>query len=303
MPRMPIPTRLIALLGAAGLTCLGGCDRTAPSPGAPRALAAKPATAADRADPGLTVPPPAELLAALTPAGGPPPGLRPLAARGKRTLWGFPTSRTDALAQRTRLRELTNATGLYPLIITSRLSPMLEQIDDGGDPESSLAWAAGFDGRGYLRERARECLAENESEADFSEEAAHPGEPDGFALLADDDLEKDSDFFILLIPTTKPWEVFAHLQYGGWNEYPSAEEHVAVMKHWFDRYGAEPVIVTGDVIEMLVARPPVDRAGAEELALEQFGYTYGDLVYQGYEEFARLAAALRGRKHWFFWWD
>ena len=44
-----------------------------------------------------------------------------------------------------------------------------------------------------------------------------------------------------LVPTTLPWEALAHLRLGGWNECPTPAEHVAILKWWHERYGAELV--------------------------------------------------------------
>ena len=51
------------------------------------------------------------------------------------------------------------------------------------------------------------------------------------------------------IPVKNPWEVFAWLPFGGWNECPANEEHMAVAKYWFEKYGAFPALMTHDVLE------------------------------------------------------
>jgi hypothetical protein len=60
--------------------------------------------------------------------------------------------------------------------------------------------------------------------------------------------------------------------------------------------------VSGDVIEMTVARPPMTKEAAMELAKEQFLYC-PDIVYQGTESVEALAAGLLDARVWFFWWD
>ena len=141
---------------------------------------------------------------------------------------------------------------------------------------------------------------ENIIKPDFDTDSG-ANEPDEFACPSL--REKERPWFLVLLPTTAPWSAFAYLGYGGWNAYPTADHHIAVMKYWFDRYGAEPVIVTPDCIEMIVEHPPQTEDACRELALEQFGYTGGDLVDQGYESLGTLARVLRDRRHWFFWWD
>ena len=105
-----------------------------------------------------------------------------------------------------------------------------------------------------------------------------------------------------LVPTTVGWEVPAFLNLGGWNECPGAAEHCAVMKYWHDRYGAEVAASTHDVIEMRVGRPPTERSAALALAREQYEYC-ADIVEQGTQTLAALAACLLRGSVWFFWWD
>ena len=54
------------------------------------------------------------------------------------------------------------------------------------------------------------------------------------------------------IPVKNPWEVFAYLPFGGWNECPANEEHMAVAKYWFEKYGAVPALMTHDVLEYVL---------------------------------------------------
>nr|WP_319396600.1 DUF4253 domain-containing protein [uncultured Desulfobacter sp.] len=107
---------------------------------------------------------------------------------------------------------------------------------------------------------------------------------------------------ICKVPTPNSWEVPAYLFYGGWNECPSAEEHVAILKYWNEKFGAEIITVKNDVIECTVSSPPQTRDEAMALANEQFFYC-ADIVYQGTDNLANLASILKGGKTWFFWWD
>lgn len=104
------------------------------------------------------------------------------------------------------------------------------------------------------------------------------------------------------IPTVHAFEIPAYLQFGNWNACPSAEEHVAILQHWSERYGLEMYALTGDVIECEITRPPADREAAIKLAFEQYLYC-NDIVDQGVENIATLAAILECSTHWYFWWD
>ncbi len=107
---------------------------------------------------------------------------------------------------------------------------------------------------------------------------------------------------VALLSTRQGWQVPALLRYGGWNACPNPEEHVCMMKHWAETYGAEPLGMARDRVEMAVARPPRDRAAALALATEQYAYC-NDIVDQGTETLDALAAGLLGATAWFFWWD
>jgi len=104
------------------------------------------------------------------------------------------------------------------------------------------------------------------------------------------------------IPTVHAFEIPAYLQFGNWNACPSAEEHVAILRQWSERYGLEMYALTGDVIECEITRPPADREAAIKLALEQYLYC-SDIVDQGVGSIAGLAAILECSTHWYFWWD
>ncbi len=106
---------------------------------------------------------------------------------------------------------------------------------------------------------------------------------------------------IALLPTTKGQELPAYLNFGGWQSCPPAVEHVAFWRHWSVNYGADPVILTGDVLEMRVRRPPKDLKQAYELAFEQYIYCE-NIVVNGLESIDRLAAALMHSPTWYFWW-
>jgi hypothetical protein len=104
------------------------------------------------------------------------------------------------------------------------------------------------------------------------------------------------------IAGARPWEVPAHLAWGGWNACPAAEEHVATLRRWHDRWGAELVGLTGDVMEVAVTRPPADDDAALQLAREHYAYC-AEIVDQGVGTVGALAGSLRGATSWSFWWD
>jgi len=107
---------------------------------------------------------------------------------------------------------------------------------------------------------------------------------------------------IIVLPAQDSAEAIAMLRYGGWNACPPPEEHVAAFRSWRERFGFEPVCVGHDIIEGRVTRRPADREAALALARELFAYC-PDIVDQGTDDLATLAAILMVSDWWFFWWD
>ncbi len=107
---------------------------------------------------------------------------------------------------------------------------------------------------------------------------------------------------LLLIPTEACWKVPAYLRWGDWNACPPPEYHVAALRGWHERYGVELVGINGDTMNLRVSRRPGNRDEALTLARDQYRYC-PDIVDQGVEALAPLAAILMGSDWWYFWWD
>ena len=107
---------------------------------------------------------------------------------------------------------------------------------------------------------------------------------------------------LALVPIQDVAEIPLKLSFGGWNENPYPDDHVVVFKYFHQKYGAEPVCMSGDTIEMKVSKPPQTKEEALELAEKQFIYCE-DIVTQGTGTIESLAASLLNGKKWYFWWD
>lgn len=108
---------------------------------------------------------------------------------------------------------------------------------------------------------------------------------------------------LLKVPTTKPWELVAYVPFGGWNECPEVEKMMAVCKYWFEKYGAVPVTISHDVMEMRTPAPVAEQ-DSMQAAREHFAFT-PDRVFQGTETetLSELAACIAASEIWYFWWD
>ena len=105
------------------------------------------------------------------------------------------------------------------------------------------------------------------------------------------------------IPVKNPWEIFAYLPFGGWNECPDTPELMAVAKYWFEQHGAVPAAMSHDELEFLLPAP-VPEEKAMDAAVELYGFC-PDVIDQGPEDatVGALADVLRQSTVWYFWWD
>jgi hypothetical protein len=207
----------------------------------------------------------------------------------------------------------------WPVVIGD--DEQLERIADQFSIDDPAVWGSG----NFMDEvRAPATIIEAAGNLQFPEDLARwPGayrEEDLQAPLGDwpedigsggDDLSVASDaltgkFFesvhILLIPASASWQVPAFLRWGNWNACPPPEYHVAALRSWHQRYGAELVGINGDTMNVRVASRPGDRAEAISLARDQYRYC-PDIIDQGVEDVSTLAAILMAQDWWYFWWD
>ena len=105
------------------------------------------------------------------------------------------------------------------------------------------------------------------------------------------------------IPVKNPWEIFAYLPFGNWNECPDTPELMAAAKYWYEQHGAVPAVMTHDELEFILPSP-VSRERAMETAAEQYGFC-PDVVDQGPGDatVGSLADILLQSAVWYFWWD
>lgn len=115
----------------------------------------------------------------------------------------------------------------------------------------------------------------------------------------------ENDVFIIKVPTPHSYEALAHIGFGGWNDCPTDEEHIAVLRYWHERCGANLFAVGTDMLECTVDRPPTTKEEALKLAGEHSLYAPGTFAnLSGKDEnFSALAATLLHSRHWVFWWD
>jgi hypothetical protein len=107
---------------------------------------------------------------------------------------------------------------------------------------------------------------------------------------------------LVILPTDDWTTIPAYLNWGNWNACPAPEYHVAALRSWRDRFGAELIGLSHDVMNVRVKKRPESREAALDLAREQYAYC-SDIVDQGVETLNALAAVLMESDWWYFWWD
>ena len=162
------------------------------------------------------------------------------------------------------------------------------------------------DGKAILEELAGQRRDEAEDDdLDWEEEILgemEGGEPnDRFASYWNPETDMTYPLILAKIPVKNPWEVFACLPFGNWNECPDTPELIAIAKYWFEQYGAAPAAMSHDELEFDLPAP-IPQERAMELAVEQYGFC-PDLDQGEEGSIGSLADDLWRSAVWYFWWD
>lgn len=208
-----------------------------------------------------------------------------------------------------RLRGLVDEIGSWPLLLGDqelaiqllRESELVER-----SPHDVLQAALRLDCRSSLEQRYEEA-PEWRKKLWHSDDVEENGRGDAdiagpHRLLKVEPVYAQDDLnYLALVPTTQSCQAPAFLPgFGGANDCPNSEMHVAIAKYWQMRHGAEVLQILSDAIVLKVPQPVADRAVARELAREQLVYC-NDI-----EEAATitgLADLLMQQTIWRFWWD
>ena len=162
------------------------------------------------------------------------------------------------------------------------------------------------DGKAVLEELTGQRKEEAEDDdMDWDEEILgemEGGEPnDRFSSYWDDDTEMTYPLILAKIPVKNPWEIFAYLPFGNWNDCPDTPDLMAAAKYWFEQYGAVPAAMSHDELEFLLPAP-VPKEKAMDTAVELYGFC-PDLDQNEDGSIGSLADALWQSTVWYFWWD
>ena len=215
--------------------------------------------------------------------------------------------------------------GYIPVLVRADDETLLECLVMNADPDNDadfyefdlkavtdyrkkMLCAPVLDGKAVLEELTGQRRAEAEDDdMDWEEEVL--GEMEGgyqndrFASYWDSDSDMTYPMILAKIPVKEPWQVFAYLPFGHWNECPDTPQLMAVAKYWFEQYGAVPAALSHDELEFALPAP-VPEEKAMEVAAEQYGFC-PDIVDQEQDDptVGNLADVLRQSTVWYFWWD
>ena len=239
----------------------------------------------------------------------------------------FPSMKDDdpimsaySYAKRLGVRE-----GFVPVLIQADDETLLECLVMNADPENDADFyefdlktvteyrkkmlsAPVKDGKAVLEALTGQRKEEAEDD-DMDWEKEVLGEMEGgydnyrFSSYWDSDSHMTYPLILAKIPVKDPWEIFAYLPFGNWNECPDTPELMAVAKYWFEQYGAIPAAMSHDELEFELPIP-VSKERAMEVATEQYGFC-PDIVDQEQDDptVGNLADVLWQSTVWYFWWD
>ena len=221
-------------------------------------------------------------------------------------------------AKRESLKE-----GFVPVLIKADDETLLECLVMNADPDNDadiyefdlktvteyrkkMLSAPIKDGKAVLEELTGQRKEEAEDDdMDWDEEVL--GEMEGgydnrrFSSYWNSDNDMTYPLILAKIPVKNPWELFAWLPFGNWNECPDTPELMAVAKYWFEQHGAIPAAMSHDELEFELPTP-ISKERAMEVAVEQYGFC-PDLDQNEDGSIGSLADVLWQSTVWYFWWD
>lgn len=91
----------------------------------------------------------------------------------------------------------------------------------------------------------------------------------------------DGDVYLIQVPVTAPYEVFAYLPFCGWNDCPDVDDMISVCKYWYEEYGAVPTAITYDTLTFYLEDPVTDKDTAVKTGKEHCAFCSEGIVLAG----------------------
>jgi hypothetical protein len=247
--------------------------------------------------------PPRSLVALLHSLGLPPEQLE-LSEATRSPVWGIPVPASQAERIWHAARKPAQENGFTPILLTSEEATSMIAEETA---EQVLSLAEQVNVQEWIQDQIEEWNSMLEEDGDdpldLTVDLDNFEESDGaYTIYSLSQLGQDAAALLAFLPTAQPWQALAYYPFGSWNDCPADEVHTAFLHMWYERWGAVPMVVTHDVLELWVDRPPQTPKDAAEVAVQQYLYCI-DIVDQGTETVHALAETLLNSPVWFFWWD
>ncbi len=225
-------------------------------------------------------------------------GLGLLGWAGELPVCGWDVDEGSSAVDRWRaLRGVHRSTGLWPVLLGPR-----DQLGEtssvfGGDHEP----AAFLDGmRAQPHEVLTRLLRRTAGDAITQE---RPRLPSRLDELPEHFTVTDEPGVLAVVPAAAGWQLPGLVSWwGAANVEVEPADHVAVLRSWEHRFGAELVALTYDTVELAVRRPPTAPDQVLALAREMDAYC-PDAAGQDFGSLEGLCLELVPRRSWRFWWD
>lgn len=213
------------------------------------------------------------------------------------------TTSTEIKTLWTDAYERGKQNGFYPVLLAvdECFYDSLDDNSDWSDETKLKEWQSrvlnsDFDnGASILYERLQQ-VKEEYNDAEWEKDVV--GTDEHVEPINDFEIEDGTELYLVEIPVKEPWQVFAYIPFGDWNDCPKVEEHMAIAKYWYEKYGACVAYISNDVVEYCLSSPVT--GDTMPIAEEHLGYCAD--VLQG-NNLTSLASQLKNSSIWYFWWD
>ena len=161
-------------------------------------------------------------------------------------------------------------TGLWPFLLTADADMLPDLVHFAANEADSAELSRGeaLNSDDVLREMAAMAASDDEPDDKGGErgESTYDWEASAVTPNVLEDIEgrlrRDRPYRLALIEAAHGWEVPARLGWSGAVNYDlSGAQHVAVLRRWSQRYGANLLTLGFDTIELVVERPPAGPLG------------------------------------------
>ena len=214
----------------------------------------------------------------------------------ERPVWALLPDDGTTLEWWRRLRPLHDRTGWWPLLLGDPGDWIFDEWTDAdldGDVEVARGLAMDVDVR--LIEIVAEFATWDGEPPHGPARTVAPNTGDDIRLAA-------TPGVVGLVSAAAGYEVPGLVGWtGAANHRLAGADHVAVLKRWHDRWGADLIGLAQSELEVVVSRPPQDEADITAVAAEQYRYCPDVVEEDGAIE---VFAERQVRGHaWHFWWD